>query len=57
VGAVADALERIRGTEWDREAIARHASRFDVRTFKEHLGRFVEEQAAAHGGAVAAALK
>ncbi len=57
VGAVADALQRIRRTEWDREAIARHASRFDVRTFKEHLGRFVEEQAAAHGGAVAAALK
>jgi glycosyltransferase involved in cell wall biosynthesis len=57
VGAMADALQRIRGTEWDREAIARHASRFDVRTFKEHLGRFVEEQAAAHGGAVAAALK
>jgi glycosyltransferase involved in cell wall biosynthesis len=57
VGAMADALQRIRRTEWDREAIARHASRFDVRTFKEHLGRFVEEQAAAHGGAVAAALK
>jgi glycosyltransferase involved in cell wall biosynthesis len=57
VNALADALERARRTEWDRAAIARHASRFDVRTFKVQLRRFVEAKAAEHRAAVTAALK
>ena len=57
VGAVADALERARTSEWDRRAIARHASRFDVCTFKTQLRRFVEAKATEHRAAVTGALK
>jgi glycosyltransferase involved in cell wall biosynthesis len=57
VGAVADALERAQRTEWDRGAIARHASRFDVCTFKEQLRQFVEVKVAEHRSATAAIMK
>jgi glycosyltransferase involved in cell wall biosynthesis len=57
VGAVADALERARTAEWDRAAIARHASRFDVCTFKDTLRRFVETKATEHRAAVTGDLK
>jgi glycosyltransferase involved in cell wall biosynthesis len=57
VTALADALQRARRTEWDRAAIARHASRFDECTFKDQLRRFVEETAAEQRVAAAAALK
>ena len=57
VGAVADALERARTADWDRTAIARHASRFDVCTFKETLRQFVETKATEHRAAVTGDLK
>lgn len=57
VGALADALERARDGDWDRGAIARHASRFDVCTFKTQLRQFVEAKAGEQRAAVAAELK
>lgn len=55
--ALAAALQRANTTDWDRETIARHASRFDVHTFKTQLRRFVEAKAGEHRAAMAAALK
>ncbi len=57
VTALADALQRARATDWDPETIARHASRFDVCTFKTQLRRFVEAKAAEHRTTMLAAPK
>ncbi|MGH2353633.1 MAG: glycosyltransferase, partial [Chloroflexota bacterium] len=57
VASLMDALRRVRAYEWDRAAIAKHASQFDVCTFKTRLRWFVEAKVAEHGATAAARPK
>jgi glycosyltransferase involved in cell wall biosynthesis len=55
--SLANALEQVDATSWDADAIVRHASRFDVQTFKERLSAFVTAKVAEHRATVGARPK
>lgn len=47
-GALGEALTRVTDYAWDSAAIVRHASQFDVETFKTRLAAFVRDRVSAH---------